>query len=185
MITKPSECARVQALISNPYALLRVWDLVLYVIKSIFTGSKRAQRRLWARQYGSYGGDVPNHTLTVVLLFTFSVMQVRRLHQLHHRIGRLASTAVHPQRFPPAYSGLLHPLHAALHRSGRGHLLRNCWLRRALPAALRLPRGVPERRPLLAHRALRGKGSVETRADRSKSLGAAADATRARRSSSR
>jgi len=129
-----------QALITVPISIIRPWGLLLFFLRSRLVASERSRRRLWAFQRFDYGNDVPNHTLTVVLLLTFSVMQVCRPRALHLAGWR-------------SFSRLTLSLLAAVRGGALRALFCDCLLRGTLPAALRLPRAVPERRPLLAHRA--------------------------------
>ena len=47
--------------------LLRVVPLVLFLIKSRFAGTERAKYRLWSQQEFTFGDEVANHTIILLL----------------------------------------------------------------------------------------------------------------------
>ena len=72
-----SECALcwcVQALSSKPIGFLRIVGLLFYYIKSGFATTARARTRLWQDQHMSFGSEVPDHTMSILLGLTFSVV---------------------------------------------------------------------------------------------------------------
>lgn len=66
---------RLQALSSKPIGFLRIVGLLFYYIKSGFATTARARARLWQDQNMSYGSEVPDHTMSILLGLAFSVVE--------------------------------------------------------------------------------------------------------------
>lgn len=65
----------LQALSSKPIGFLRIVGLLFYYIKSGFATTARARARLWQDQHMSFGSEVPDHTMTILLGLAFSVVE--------------------------------------------------------------------------------------------------------------
>lgn len=64
----------LQALSSKPIGFLRLVGLLGYYIKSGFASTARARARLWQNQQMSFGSDIPDHTMSILLGLGFSVV---------------------------------------------------------------------------------------------------------------
>lgn len=64
-----------QALSSKPIGFLRIVGLLFYYIKSGFATTARARARLWQDQHMSFGSEVPDHTMSILLGLAFSVVE--------------------------------------------------------------------------------------------------------------
>lgn len=64
----------LQALSSKPVGFLRLIGLLGYSIKSRFATTARARARLWQDQHMSFGSEVPDHTMAILLGLGFSVV---------------------------------------------------------------------------------------------------------------
>jgi hypothetical protein len=56
-------------------AFLRLPGAAIYTILTRISGTKRQKKRCWSQQYMSYGPDVTDHTITILLLLVFGVVQ--------------------------------------------------------------------------------------------------------------
>lgn len=65
----------LQALSSKPIGFLRIVGLLFYYIKSGFATTARARARLWQDQHMSFGSEVPDHTMSILLGLSFSVVE--------------------------------------------------------------------------------------------------------------
>ena len=65
----------LQALSSKPIGFLRIVGLLFYYIKSGFATTARARARLWQDQHMSFGSEVPDHTMSILLGLAFSVVE--------------------------------------------------------------------------------------------------------------
>ncbi|KAL0039508.1 hypothetical protein WJX77_000232 [Trebouxia sp. C0004] len=64
----------LMALSSKPIGFLRLVGLLGYYIKSGFASTARARARLWQNQQMSFGSDIPDHTMSILLGLGFSVV---------------------------------------------------------------------------------------------------------------
>jgi hypothetical protein len=62
-------------LLGKCITFLRLPGAVIFLLLSKFAGTKRQKKKTWSRQYMQYGTDVPDHTITILLLLVFSVSQ--------------------------------------------------------------------------------------------------------------
>ena len=69
-----SHVIHLQALSSKPIGFLRLVGLLAYYIKSGFASTARARARLWQNQQMSFGSDIPDHTMSILLGLGFSVV---------------------------------------------------------------------------------------------------------------
>lgn len=69
-----SHAIHLQALSSKPIGFLRLVGLLGYYIKSGFASTARARTRLWQNQQMSFGSDIPDHTMSILLGLGFSVV---------------------------------------------------------------------------------------------------------------
>ncbi len=72
--TVTSHVIHLQALSSKPIGFLRLVGLLAYYIKSGFASTARARARLWQNQQMSFGSDIPDHTMSILLGLGFSVV---------------------------------------------------------------------------------------------------------------
>ncbi len=72
--TVTSHVIHLQALSSKPIGFLRLVGLLGYYIKSGFASTARARARLWQNQQMSFGSDIPDHTMSILLGLGFSVV---------------------------------------------------------------------------------------------------------------
>jgi hypothetical protein len=63
------------ATIAKGIAFLRLPGAAIFVLLSRLSGTRRQKKKLWSRQYVQYGTELPDHTITVLLLLTFAVQQ--------------------------------------------------------------------------------------------------------------
>ena len=64
----------LQVLSTKPIGFLRLVGLLFYYIKSGFATTARARARLWQEQTMSFGSEVPDHTMAILLGLGFSVV---------------------------------------------------------------------------------------------------------------
>ncbi|KAL3134038.1 hypothetical protein ABBQ32_008470 [Trebouxia sp. C0010 RCD-2024] len=65
----------LMALSTKPIGFLRLIGLLFYYIKSGFATTARARQRLWQDQHMSFGSEVPDHTMAILLGLAFSVVE--------------------------------------------------------------------------------------------------------------
>ena len=63
------------ATIAKGIAFLEIPGAIIFMLLSHFAGTRRQKKKCWARQYVDYGTELPDHTITVLLLLVFSVAQ--------------------------------------------------------------------------------------------------------------
>ncbi|KAI7841239.1 hypothetical protein COHA_005076 [Chlorella ohadii] len=69
----------LQALLAKPLSLLRLWDLVVYWLRSRLAATERAKARAWSDQCAIYGGLIPGRhdTVTMLLGLVFCLIYVK------------------------------------------------------------------------------------------------------------
>jgi calcium permeable stress-gated cation channel len=63
------------ATIAKGISFLRLPGAAIYLLLSRLSGTKRQKKRTWSRQYMEYGAELPDHTVTALLLLVFAVAQ--------------------------------------------------------------------------------------------------------------
>ena len=62
-------------LLAKGVAFLRLPGAAIYFLLSRLAGTKRQKKKVWSQQYMEYGTDLPDHTITILLLFVFCIVQ--------------------------------------------------------------------------------------------------------------
>jgi Calcium-dependent channel, 7TM region, putative phosphate len=63
------------ATVAKGIAFLRIPGFLIYLLLSRLSGTKRQKKKTWSTQYVQYGTELPDHTITVLLLLVFGVAQ--------------------------------------------------------------------------------------------------------------
>ena len=63
------------ATIAKGTTFLRLPGAAIYLLLSRLSGTKRQRKKTWSQQYMQYGTELPDHTITALLLLVFSVAQ--------------------------------------------------------------------------------------------------------------
>ncbi|KAK9852109.1 hypothetical protein WJX84_005426 [Apatococcus fuscideae] len=61
----------LQALLLRPIQFLRIFQLIMYWLLSMLSGTERAKTRIWSEQSLLYGPYVPDHTIVILLGIVF------------------------------------------------------------------------------------------------------------------
>ena len=62
-------------LLAESLAFLRLPGAIVYVCLRALSATPQQKKRQWSQQYYSYGDNVPNVTITALLMFVFSITQ--------------------------------------------------------------------------------------------------------------
>jgi Calcium-dependent channel, 7TM region, putative phosphate len=63
------------ATVAKGLAFLRIPGAVIFLFLSRLSGTKRQKKKTWSQQFVQYGTELPDHTITALLLLVFSVAQ--------------------------------------------------------------------------------------------------------------
>ena len=62
-------------LLARALLFLRLPAALIYLVLRAFSATARQRKQQWSRQYMWYGAELPEHTITLLLLFAFSIAQ--------------------------------------------------------------------------------------------------------------
>ena len=65
----------VNGLSAKGIAFLRIPGAVIFFLLQRLAGTKRQKKKTWSQQYMWYSPEIPDHTITMLLLFVFSIAQ--------------------------------------------------------------------------------------------------------------
>jgi hypothetical protein len=65
----------VSGLLAKGIAFLRLPGAAIFYLLTRLSGTKRQKKKLWSQQYMQYGPELADHTLVLLLVFVFCVMQ--------------------------------------------------------------------------------------------------------------